>query len=204
VIATQSKLRRVKAIRVRSAFSMTELLVALVINALLLAALASAMSAATGSIENNDRYNRAVQETRIALDQLTKEIRCAASVGTITLSTNSTSGWSIQIVDDGSSTGNSGFGSDTRTWTYVPPSCSTPGYISVTDNTLNTTGYIGSTSSTSGISITGSTLSDAVGGGNAANGTAVSGITIKVTLQIGDNIVTLDGSASPRCNLLMQ
>jgi len=204
VIATQSKHRRMKGIRVRSAFSMTELLVALVINALLLAALASAMSAATGSIENNDRYNRAVQENRIALDELTKEIRCAASISTVTLSTSSTSGWSIKIVDDGSTGSNSGFGGDTRTWTYTAPTGTTPGYISVTDNTLNTTGYIGSTSSTSGISITGSTLTDSVGGGNALNGSAISGITIKVTLQIGDNTITLDGSASPRCNLLMQ
>jgi type II secretory pathway pseudopilin PulG len=175
---------------------MTELLVGLVINALLLLALAGAMSASTQSIENNDRYNRAVQQTRIALDEMNKEIRCAASITSVTPSTSSTSGWSFTIVD------NTEFGGDTKTWTYVAPASGNPGYISLTDTTAGSTGYIGGTTSASGLDITGSTLTDVTGGGNGGSG-QISDIGVTITMQIGVNTVTLAGSASPRCNLLM-
>jgi prepilin-type N-terminal cleavage/methylation domain-containing protein len=56
-------------------FTLVEALIAMSITAMLMLAMGAAFSAAAGSVENNDRYFRGVQQTRVALDLIMGEIR---------------------------------------------------------------------------------------------------------------------------------
>jgi hypothetical protein len=66
--------------RRRSALSLSELLISLAITASLLTAIAAAFSSSATVIENNDKFFRATQAGRVAINQILAEVRRCDSV----------------------------------------------------------------------------------------------------------------------------
>jgi prepilin-type N-terminal cleavage/methylation domain-containing protein len=64
----------------RRGLSIVEMLIALAISALLLAAVAAAYNASADAVETNDRFFRATQAARVTMNQVLTEIRRAESV----------------------------------------------------------------------------------------------------------------------------
>jgi type II secretory pathway pseudopilin PulG len=65
---------------VRRALSLAEVMISLAITSMLLTAIAAAFQSSTQVIEQNDRFFRATQSGRVALNQMTTEIRRSDSI----------------------------------------------------------------------------------------------------------------------------
>jgi prepilin-type N-terminal cleavage/methylation domain-containing protein len=109
--------------RQRSAFTLVELLLSLAISAALLTAAAGAYSAAGSAIDDNDRFFRATQQSRVCMAQFVKEVRQATKVLSVSSS-------QVHLIDAA--------GHD-RVWQYSPAAANAPGMIQIVDNTAGTT-----------------------------------------------------------------
>ena len=66
--------------RFRSGLSLSEVLISLAITSMLLTAIAAAFQSSSSVIENNDKFFRATQSARVALNQITTEVRRCDSI----------------------------------------------------------------------------------------------------------------------------
>jgi len=167
----------------RRGYTLGELLISLSITAGLMAAMAGAFSAAGSAVEMNDRYFRAVQQSRTALDLVMTEVRrcqaiTAASATSITITPASTdfSGHSITITYNNSSAG------------------SNPSTITLLDNSTSNTMVIASNVTSAAFTST--------TGQNMQGQTKTVAVTLAMTVQMGENQITLSDSAAPRVSLV--
>jgi len=65
---------------VRRALSLSEVMISLAISSMLLTAIAAAFSSSSSVIEQNDRFFRATQSARVALNQILTEVRRCDSI----------------------------------------------------------------------------------------------------------------------------
>lgn len=158
----------------RRAFTLVETLISLSIVAGLMVAMAGGFVAASSAVEMNDRFFRSVQQARAAENLIMTEVRRSA-----TQVFNSST--SIILTPPA---GDTDFGGVSIAIAYNPPSGSTPGNI-----TINGTPLAANVSS--------ATFSKSV---SPTTG-LITGISLTMTVQIGENQITLSDSAAPRANL---
>jgi hypothetical protein len=127
-------------------------------------------------VEMNDRYFRSVQQTRTAMDLMMTEIRRCQAVGV-------TSSTSITLT---SAAGD--FSGHIITYAFTGNS------ITLTDNTAGTTATVASNVTSATFTI--------LNGVNSQNSACVAAIALTLTVQIGQNQVTVSDSAAPRVNLV--
>jgi len=158
---------------IRRGFTMLETLVSLTIVAALMASMAAAMMTAGSAVEMNDRFFRSVQQARAAETYITTEIRRASAIGAV-------SSTSINIT------------------TPDLPSGATIAYNSSTQQITLTPN--GGTASVLAGNVSAATFAS-VWGTNLGGSSAISAISLTLTIQFEQNQITLSDSAAPRANI---
>lgn len=160
--------------RRRSGLGLVECMISLAIAVALLAAVAAAFVASSDAINENDEFFRATQCGRVALNRILTQARRGV------VSTSSTSS-SLRLITD--------TGSDV---TYVYSSGA--GTITLVTNSVTTdSDYVLARNLSSA-------QFDITTGANYAGTTAVTRVSVSLTVVVGNNQVLLSGSATPRRN----
>jgi type II secretory pathway pseudopilin PulG len=172
-------------LRRRLGYTLAETMISLSITAALLAAMGGAFTAAGSAIEVNDRYFRAVQQGRSGMNLVMTEIRRAQAITNPT-----TRGACTSITFTPGPLTNPDFSGHSLTIAYD----STNQWITLTDNTASPTQTMTLASNVTNAQFivdTGSTY---------PSGSAVSSISLSMTIGIKGEAITLSDSAAPRIN----
>ena len=166
----------------RRGLSLVEIMISLAITALLLTAAAAAFSASADGIQANDEFFRATQAARISLHQILTQVR-RGSVNTASTATD------LRLItaaeDDGT-------GEDDYTYSYVAAENKLK---LVTNDNITDPDYT-LASDVDNVSFAVET------GEDYTHAPCVTRVNVAVTVKVGDNVVTLSGSACPRRNLI--
>jgi prepilin-type N-terminal cleavage/methylation domain-containing protein len=172
---TSSRLRR-------HGLSLVEIMVSLAITAALLTAAAVAFHTSSNVVQSNDEFFRATQSARISLHQILTQVR-RGSVNTASTST------ALRLItaaeDDGS-------GEDDYTYSFS----STEKKLKLVTNDVLTDPDYALASNVKNVTF------DVETGEDYTKAPCVTRVGVAITVEVGDNIVTLSGSAAPRRNLI--
>jgi prepilin-type N-terminal cleavage/methylation domain-containing protein len=174
-------------------FTLAEALISMSIMAALLVAMAGAMAATANSVVSNDQFYRSLQQARAAENLIMTEVRRCASV-TSQIGTPPCTTTAIQIVPP---TGDPDFSGDTIDISYNSSADPNGHFAANTITVYDTTTLTYTTLATN---VTSATFNVSTGP-NLAGQTVVGSVALKMTVQNGDNQVTLSDSMSPRANL---
>ena len=164
----------------RRGLSLPEVMISLTIVALLLTAAASAFDTSADAIEANDRFFRATQSARVALNRVLTDARTGA-VDEVWTET------SLKVITAET------FGSPRDvTYLYRPD---TRQLVMVTNDDLTDRDYV--------LASNVQAMRFQVELGNDYTGVpCVARVAVDITVRVGNNEVRLSGSASPRANLV--
>jgi prepilin-type N-terminal cleavage/methylation domain-containing protein len=156
----------------RAGLSMVEVMISLAIAAMLLTAVAAAFTASSDVIDHNDQFFRACQAARVSMNQMLTQIRRASAV---TVSSSSRIDLITSDLDD-------------ITYRYEDPN----DRILLITNDVNTDPDYRLASSVTACRFDADT--ETTPGGQVYPVR----VTISMTVQVGDNVIRLSGSAAPR------
>jgi prepilin-type N-terminal cleavage/methylation domain-containing protein len=168
--------------RRRQGLSLVEVMIGLVIAASLLTAAAVAFNASSQVVERNEAFFRATQAARVSMHQILTQVRR----GSVNLASTQQELRLITAATDG------GGGDDDVTYKYLPAEKK---LVLVTNDDLTDPDYVLANNVTA--------LSFAAEPGqDYTKAPCVVRVTVRIRVQVGDNDVTLSGSAAPRRNLV--
>jgi len=181
---------------------LSEVMISLAISSMLLTAIAAAFSSSTAVIENNDRFFRATQSGRVALNQIVTDVRRSdAIVDRDTTITTAATPFVVKGI-----TAN-------LLPIYRPTEARVPGemvryYRYDATNKRLLLSFV----NTAGVSSPEYALAEDVQaspfawdmGTDANNATCVARVAVSLDVKVGTNIVRLSGSAAPRRSLSYQ
>jgi prepilin-type N-terminal cleavage/methylation domain-containing protein len=192
---TQSKTR---------GYTLVEVLLALSITAGLLAAMGSAFTTAGSAVEMNDRYFRSVHQARTGMDLIMNEIRKSVAITAPAVPNSTGTYTSITLTPPSSD-----FSGHSITIQYNNNTAGTlPNTVTLTDNTAGGMPLVLAGEDTTQtwanpvpVVVTGAQFT-VMPGVNASNQPCIAAISLTMTVKIGENSVTLSGTAAPRVNLV--
>ena len=166
----------------RLGLSLVEVMISLAITATLLTAAAAAFNASSNVIQTNDEFFRATQAARISLHQILTQVRR----GSVNTASTTTALRLITAAED------DGTGEDDYTYSFVAAENKLK--LITNDNLLDPDYTLAS--DVDNVSFAVET------GEDYTHAPCVTRVNVAVTVKVGDNVVTLSGSACPRRNLI--
>jgi prepilin-type N-terminal cleavage/methylation domain-containing protein len=166
----------------RRGLSLVEIMVALAITATLLTAAAVAFNASSAIVTANDEFFRATQAARVSMHQILTQVRR----GSVNTAWNATTLRLITAAND------DGSGEDDITYSFVSADKKLK---LITNDVLTDPDYVLASNVSDlkfGVEI----------GEDYTKAPCVVRVTVSITVRVGDNVVTLSGSAAPRRNLV--
>lgn len=166
----------------RLGLSLPEVLISLTITALLLTAAAAAFSASADAVQANDEFFRATQAARVSMRHILGKVRVNAVDET----------WSptqIRVMHPADAAVDPG---DEFAFRYVPE---TGQLLLVTESILDDRDYVLASN------ISGMRFSVELGQ-DYNKAPCVAKVSVEMTVSVGNNLVRLSGSATPRRNLI--
>jgi hypothetical protein len=154
----------------------------LAITAMLLTAAAVAINASSAIVQSNDEFFRATQAARVSLHQILTQVR-RGSVNTT---------WNASTLRLITAQNDEGTGEDDITYSFV----SAENKLKlITNDDLTDPDYT-LASNVNALAF------DVETGQDYTQAPCVVRVTVSITVKVGDNVVTLSGSAAPRRNLV--
>ena len=168
--------------RRRRGLSLVELMIGLAIAASLLTAAAVAFNASSQVVERNDAFFRATQAARISMHQILTQVRR----GSVNLASTAQELRLITATTEG------GGGDEDVSYKYIPAEKK---LLLVTHDIVDDPDYV-LASNVAGLTFT------VEPGQDYTKAPCVVRVTVRIRVQVGDNDVTVSGSAAPRRNLV--
>jgi prepilin-type N-terminal cleavage/methylation domain-containing protein len=167
----------------RRGLSLSELMISLVITSMLLTAIATAFGSSAKVIEDNDRFFRATQSARVAMNQILTEVRRCDSV--------QVTGTRIDVIRPAESLGAN---EKMRSYKYDAANQRLVLFVTHLDDSVSAEYPLAQ----SVLSTTPFTHDMGVDANNAA---CVARVSVALEVKIGSNEIRLSGSAAPRRSL---
>jgi hypothetical protein len=179
----------------RRGLTLAETLLSLTITAALMVAMGGAFTAAGSAVQMNDTYFRSVHQSRCAIDMIMTQVRrCAAVTSPPPSSQNNATSTvtSITLTPATSDASDSSDFSGHNITIAYNSSGTYAGDITLYDNTTGTYSVLAqNVTSAAFTALTGKSFSGTL---------CVAAISLTMTVQIGENQITLSNSAAPRVN----